>query len=216
MLCPGFRKNGFCGIKNCPHTHPTWSCELCGVFCRSKEYLEHHLASRTHALALRASSGGQTHTLHKCVICKVRMHGNESVQNHLHGKTHRVRLISLKREGHSVDEANVIVNENDASFKCLVCEISIRVEKKAQHERSPRHTRKERFLKVRAALEEASKNKHGVLVYPSGIGAFDFGLMEKGKAVREFIISVEAQHTGLWLHSAIITGEAHHSWRDII
>lgn len=106
------------------------------------------------------------------------MVGESTVQYHINGQRHIGRL---RLQGNSVHPDQVIVIDTQGSYECEVCEGTFWAKKNA-HIRSERHRKKERFLAIRATLDEAEKDKHGVEVLPAGRNAFDFGILDRNKA----------------------------------
>jgi helicase MOV-10 len=213
MICPTFRVQGFCDIANCPHLHPTFTCDICGVMCRSQEYYNNHLASRKHATAKLANSRKRDYVPMKCTLCDAQLGGPASVGQHINGRAHAVRLSELQQQGRHVDLSQVIVEDRESLFECTVCKITVWRQNRVQHERTSRHRQKERFAAFKATLDEAERDKYGVSVTPSGKDAFDFGIIDPGRATRNFFLSLDNTRSGVLFRSATITSSARYQSR---
>jgi helicase MOV-10 len=204
-LCPNFTLQGVCDDGNCVYFHPNLICDLCGVTCSSQKTFNAHLRGNRHAkmkkAAERRSKGGPK----KCTICDVRLVMPGDVPSHVSGQRHQGRLLEYSLRGVRLDTNAIIVDDEENCFECFVCENIIWYQTKAFHERSLRHQRKERYLRIRASLEEAEADKNGVSVSPSGKDAFDFGLVPSGKATRDFSISIEGSQAQIILRSATLS-----------
>jgi helicase MOV-10 len=206
MLCPNFRQDGVCNAENCSHFHPNLICELCGVAARRQEYFDSHMKGAKHAAMLRARASQNVPK--RCTICDVRLESPTACRDHERGKQH-VRLLSeLRAQGRQLDERVILVDDERNMFECSVCEIQVWQQTKAKHEQTQRHKRKERFLSIRHALEEAEKDKHGVSVSPPGKDAFDFGLNETNQASLEFSLKIDEARLRIVLRSATLASAA--------
>jgi helicase MOV-10 len=122
-------------------------------------------------------------------------------------------LSELRAQGRELDERKILVDDDRNMFECSVCEIQVWQQTRAKHEQTQRHKRKERFLSIRHALEEAEKDKHGVSVSPSGRDAFDLGLNETGQALLDFSLKTDETRLRIVLRSATLANAAkNHSW----
>lgn len=162
------------------------------------------MSGMKHATAKKAASRTAEDGPQKCTICKVSLTTADSVRTHVNGKGHLSRLRSLQQQGTALDTQKIIVLESEKIFECCVCEITLWGTTKARHERTARHLRKERFLAIRATLEEAEKDKHGVFITPSGRDAFDLGLNATGSATLEFAVGVDSADSRIILRSATL------------
>jgi helicase MOV-10 len=206
MLCPNFRQDGVCNAENCPHFHPNLICDLCGVAARNEEYMNAHLKGAKHAAMQRARASQNVPK--RCTICDVRLENPAACRDHTRGRGH-VRLLSeLREQGRQVDEREILVDDDRNMFECLVCEIQVWQQTRAKHEQTQRHKRKERFLSIRHALEEAEKDKHGVSLSPPGRDAFDLGLSEAGRASLEFSLKIDEARLRIILRSATLSNAA--------
>jgi helicase MOV-10 len=122
----------------------------------------------------------------------------------LNGQRHQGKLLENSFRGVGLDTHNIIVNDEENCFECIVCEALIWNQLKEVHERSLRHQRKESCLGVRVSLEEAEMDKNRISILPSGKDAFDFGFVSSGKATREFSISIEGSEAQIIFCSATL------------
>lgn len=205
MLCPNFRQHGVCNVEDCPHFHPNLVCDLCGVICRSQAFFNNHLNSFRHQSMKKASSRNPEDGPKKCRACNVSLGSPRDISAHFNSQKHRTKIESLRQAGTIIRDEDMIVNDDERNYDCLVCEIRV-WEPQPVHQRSARHRRRERFLTIRAALEEAEKDKNGISVEPSGKDAFDFGLSTTGRASREIRLSLDSSQSRVVLRSATLSG----------
>jgi len=110
------------------------------------------------------------HQIHICETCSVVCLTDKSHQAHLAGKPHRK---TLERAAYA--QAHGI----DTEF-CELCQIPILNNNWERHQRTKRHSNKQRFLAYKSLLEEGEKDKHGISVSsPEGL---DFGIIELEEA----------------------------------
>lgn len=211
MICPNFRKDGVCTVNNCPHIHPNLICDLCGVLAKSQEYFNAHLKGAKHAAMVKARDAQNVPK--KCTICNVRLAGIASETSHLRGQQHQARLLELRGQGRVLNEQTVLVDDDENMFECSVCELQVYQQKRSRHEQTQRHKRKERFLSIRATLEEAEKDKNGVSVSPSDKKAYDLGMSETGRATLAFSLKIDDPRLRIVLRAATLANAAkNRSW----
>lgn len=210
MLCPNILKYGACDVKNCRHTHPDFVCDICGIVCRSQRNFDFHLRGPQHAATKRAISRNPELGPKKCTICNADFPAG-SVSTHVNGRNHQGRLLALRQAGTPIPPNNGIISAEDRNFECSICEIQVWETRKA-HEAGRRHQRMEKFLAIRAALEEAERDKNGVSIEPSGRDAFDFGLNKTGQDSREIKIRLDDRALKIKLSSATLSGAKRGSW----
>jgi helicase MOV-10 len=207
-LCPNFALYGACNDENCPNSHPNLICDLCGVICGSQVTFNAHLRGSKHAKMKKAAARSANDGPKKCTICDVRLVSPGNVPSHVSGQRHQARLLEYSQRGVRLDSNAIIVNDEENCFECVVCETLIWLQTKEVHDRSLRHQRKEKYLQVRATLQEAEMDKNGVSVSPSGKDAFDFGLVPSGKATRDFSISIEGAQAQVLFRSATLSNSS--------
>jgi helicase MOV-10 len=199
MLCPKFSQNGFCDDENCRNFHPNLICDLCGVICRTQEFFNAHIKGVKHAAMKRAATRSSTNGPRKCTICNIHLGPAGDVSVHVNGGKHQR---ACQQRGVAPNGPGVIVADEENNFDCPVCEIVIWGQTKAKHARTQRHLRKERFLAIRATLDEAEKDKNGVSVTPSDTSAYNLGLNSTGKATLDFSVGVDNPQLRMLLRSA--------------
>ena len=110
------------------------------------------------------------HDIHICETCSVVCHSGNVYQSHVAGKKHRK---TLERAAYA--KAHGI----DTEF-CELCQIPIINNDWERHQRTKRHSGKQRFLAFKSLLEEGERDKHGISV--SGPEGVDFGIIELEEA----------------------------------
>ncbi|KIM34474.1 hypothetical protein M408DRAFT_325870 [Serendipita vermifera MAFF 305830] len=138
----------------------------------------------------------------KCTLCDAVLPNENAMTAHLRGQRHLVRLLALRAQGNAALDERTIFVDDDNSFECLICEKQIWNQTKAGHEATLQHKRKEGFIPIQAALEEAGRDKYGVTVIPAGKEAFNLGLNEAGRVSFEFSLKVDHTESSLILRSA--------------
>lgn len=103
------------------------------------------------------------------------------MHQHVAGQRHVRLLNELAAQGRTPRPDDVWIIDDNVVFYCNVCE-SLEWNGRAVHERTKRHTSKRDFLAIRAALDEGSKDKHGVSV--SDADGMDFGVFDDGRQRR--------------------------------
>lgn len=173
IICPQLEAHGACTDPLCTGYHDVHLCELCGVFCASTKWYEAHLASKKHRRKLAGHDGGQ----YRCPICGTSVFGHKSWVQHVQGKRHRKKA---ENEGVLPEVAPAIPGALPGKVFCGVCDKQIPEGLWPSHPRSLEHRRKEGYTAFKTALEEAEKDKHGI-VLSEGL---DFGIMEDADAAR--------------------------------
>ncbi|KAG0706249.1 P-loop containing nucleoside triphosphate hydrolase protein [Suillus ampliporus] len=162
-ICPQLQAHGACTDSRCKEYHDVHLCELCGVFCPSTQCHEAHLAGKNHRRQLAGHDGRRYH----CTICDVSVSG--------HKKKH---CKNAKKQDVPVEVAPVIPEAIPSEFFCAVCDREIPQALWASHPQSPEHRRKEGYSAFKTALEEAQKDKNGIVLSEGG----DFGIVESADA----------------------------------
>ena len=110
------------------------------------------------------------HDIHICEACSVVCFTSNAHQAHLGGKNHRKTLArAAYAQAHGID----------TEF-CELCYIPIVDHNWERHQRTKRHSNKQRFFAFKSLLEEAEKDKHGISV--SSSDGVDFGIIELEEA----------------------------------
>ncbi|KAG2145172.1 RNA helicase [Suillus clintonianus] len=172
-ICPQLEAHGACTNPLCKGYHDVHLCELCGVFCASTKWYESHLASKKHRRKLSGHDGHQYH----CTICDTSVSGHRSWVQHVQGQRHRT---NAQNQGVLPEVAPAVPEALPGKVLCGVCDKQIPEGLWASHPQSAEHRRREGYTAFKTALEEAEKDKHGV-VLSEGL---DFGILENADAAR--------------------------------
>lgn len=163
-LCPNLLGKGICSTPDCPFSHTTFSCDVCKVFTPTQFNLDQHLNSKRHKAALQGNK------FWECWICNVRQ-GNkppwDSYQFHEKTLRHRTRVAALA--GSSATQ------QTNKEIRCEACKADVRADLWSVHCNSVSHKKKEKFLTYETALQDAAKDKGGVVVREKEL---DFGTVE--------------------------------------
>ena len=178
MLCPNFLDNGICPNQSeCPHEHRNFFCDTCARSFTSQAQYSAHFASHQHKKAERAASRSYATAPRRCVICSVRLGGPTSIRQHEQGRAHRVRLQDLMQRGIQYASQELYPVDEDAVFHCDICD-TMEWNGREAHLRTVRHRNKEAYTSVRAALDEAEKDKYGICVSHGDKDGVDFGIVD--------------------------------------
>ncbi|KAG1732662.1 RNA helicase [Suillus paluster] len=172
QICPQLEAHGACTDSQCTGYHDVHICELCGVFCSSTAWYEAHLLSANH----RRQSAGHDGRRHHCVICDAYVSGRRCWDDHVRGRQH---CRNAEHKGVSADVAPVIQALPGELF-CSACDRHVPEALWASHLQSAEHRRKEGYNAFKTALEEAKRDKNGVVISEGG----DFGIVESVDAAR--------------------------------
>ncbi|KAG8819128.1 hypothetical protein FRC17_010599, partial [Serendipita sp. 399] len=158
-----------------------------------------------HATMVKAVARGAEGGPKRCTLCNIRLASAADIPLHERGRAHQIKLKNAATSGRVINRDQIFVDDEDRNFECAICEIQVWQSDKAMHEKTARHRRKERFLSVRAALDEAERDKNGIAISPPGKDAFDFGFTESGRATLDFSVSVQNPALRIVLQSASIS-----------
>ncbi|KAG8834962.1 hypothetical protein FRC17_006265, partial [Serendipita sp. 399] len=158
-----------------------------------------------HAAMVKAAARGAEGGPKRCTLCDIRLASAADIPLHERGRAHQIKLKNAATSGRVINRDQIFVDDEDRNFECAICEIQVWQSDKAMHEKTARHRRKERFLSVRAALDEAERDKNGIAISPPGKDAFDFGFTESGHATLDFSVSVQNPALRIVLQSASIS-----------
>jgi helicase MOV-10 len=172
-ICARLEAHGACTDPQCKEYHDVHICEPCGVFCASTKWYEAHIAGKNHRRRLGGYDGRQYH----CTICDTLVLGQKTWTQHVNGKQH-CRNAEIK--GMLADATPVIPDALPGKSFCGVCDKYFPESLWASHQKSSEHRRREGYTAFKTALEEAEKDKHGV-VLSEGL---DFGIVESADAAR--------------------------------
>jgi helicase MOV-10 len=172
-ICARLEAQGACTDPLCREYHQVHICELCSVFCASTKWYEAHLAGKNHRRRLRGFDGRQYH----CTICDTQVSGQRFWVQHVKGMQH-CRNAEIK--GALANVAPIIPDTLPGKSFCGVCDKYVPNSLWASHPQSSDHRKKEGYAAFKIALEEAEKDRHGV-VLSEGL---DFGIVESEDAAR--------------------------------
>lgn len=184
IICPQLKAHGACTDTQCTGYHDVHLCELCGIFCTSTKCHEAHLASKKHHRKLDGHDGTQ----YQCTICGTPVVGRKSWDQHLQGKRHRRKA---EKKGVLPEVAPAIPEAFPGKVFCGICDKQIPEGLWPSHPQSPGHRRKQGYTAFKTALEEAEKDKHGI-VLSEGL---DFGIMENADAARGVLRTLTIEST---------------------
>ncbi|KAG1732660.1 RNA helicase [Suillus paluster] len=183
-ICPQLEAHRACTDPQCTKYHDVHLCELCGVFCVSTQWYDAHLASENHRRQLAGHDGHKYH----CTTCGTYMFGQKSWGDHVKGKRH---CKNAKDKGVPAEVAPVIPSALPCKLLCGVCDTQIPQALWASHLQSLEHRTKQGYNAVKSALEEALKDKNGVVIPEGG----DFGIVESADAERGVSRTLKIQTT---------------------
>jgi helicase MOV-10 len=153
----------------CTFNHDVYVCLPCGVVARSDAVKRAHLNSIRHRKRLE----GRNQPL-RCPLCAVMLSGSSAWSSHLHGRKH---LATAHRIGVSPNvDPEEAGGQVHAHVYCSTCETYVHEDAWARHPQGRLHQLKVKFGAMRAAFQEAAKDKHGVTV--SQADGVDFGIID--------------------------------------
>ncbi|KAF7796423.1 hypothetical protein EIP86_007600 [Pleurotus ostreatoroseus] len=121
-----------------------------------------------------------------CSLCRIAVVGQNGWQQHLATKRH---LRNAKQQGVSAAMEPMEAGDDVQSHEfCPLCKVYVHTSTWTRHPATKMHKRRLRFGSVEAGLEEAAKDKHGILVTPSEL---DFGVLHSDRAKHGVSLTVE-------------------------
>jgi helicase MOV-10 len=180
MWCPNFLNNGTCSDQpECPHRHPNFFCDVCGLAFNTQAQYNAHFTTRRHQKAIKAVSRTLSTAPRICKVCGVKLAHPNHIPVHEGGRTHRVRLQALTTRGVQYTHEETYPVDEDVVFHCDTCD-SMEWHGREQHLQTVRHKTKAAYLSVRSALDEAERDKYGISVSSGGQEGVDFGIIDTG------------------------------------
>ena len=180
MLCPNFLNSGTCFDQAlCPHRHPDFFCDTCGLALDTQAQYNAHFTTRRHQKATKAVSRTLSTAPRICKVCSVKLPHPKYISQHEGGRAHRVRLQDLTTRGVHYTRHEMYPVDEDGVFHCDICD-SMEWHGREQHLQTARHKTKAAYLSIRAALSEAEKDKYGISVSSGGQEGVDFGIVDTG------------------------------------
>lgn len=185
-VCPALLNTGFCpDVSTCDKRHDVPICRDCHITCISDRQLQAHFQGKRH----RRQLAGQTITLF-CPLCHISVVGQIGWGQHVTSKRH---LAIAEEQSAAPDVEPVEAGEDIKSHKfCAVCKTYVPAHMWTGHSSNKVHKRRLVFSAVEAGLEEAAKDKHGVVVFPSEL---DFMVVSPGEATKGVSLSVDVKTT---------------------
>ncbi|KAG5651196.1 hypothetical protein H0H81_009525 [Sphagnurus paluster] len=170
-ICPTLRKDGFCQDPACKYTHSMLTCEPCAFMCASAREMKEHTQSRIHLNKV----GGQS-LVFRCPHCSTRVHGRACWAYHIKTSKH------IRESKKARAQPDQVVPEELANLPghtlCVACNVHILEISWDRHIKGQKHLEKEQFASFKVALDEAEKDKHGIVI----TGDFDFGITDPATA----------------------------------
>lgn len=180
MWCPNFLNSGVCPDQpECPNQHPNFFCDICGLAFHKQVQYTRHLTTKRHEKATKAVSRTLSTAPRICKVCGVKLAHPNNIPLHEGGHAHRVRLQALATRGVHYTRDEMYPVDEDVVFHCDICD-SMEWHGQQQHLQSIRHKRKAAYLSVRAALDEAEKDKYGISVSYGGQEGVNLGVVDTG------------------------------------
>ncbi|KAH6909394.1 RNA helicase [Coprinopsis sp. MPI-PUGE-AT-0042] len=182
--CPTFVATGQCSSVGCRYNHSILTCDPCGFLAADTNAYQLHVRSHRHRLTL---SGQKTQTqLVQCPLC------TSNVPDwglHVKGKKHLKRA---KKMGVSPDVTPVQAAATLEFAFCELCNLQVDHDMLAKHTQSRRHKGRQRFMQYRAVLDEAEKDKNGLVVE----GGQDLGYLDPASTEGKLSFRINIKHTG--------------------
>jgi len=176
--CPNFLNSGTCPDQpGCPRRHPNFFCDICGLAFNTQAQYRAHVTTRRHQKATKAVSRTLSTAPRKCKVCGVKLAHPTHIPQHEAGRAHCVRLQNLTATGVHYTHDEMYPVDEDVVFHCDICD-SMEWHGREQHLQTVRHRTKVAYLAVRAAINEAEKDKYGVSVSNGGPEGVDFGIID--------------------------------------
>ncbi|PFH46786.1 hypothetical protein AMATHDRAFT_50790 [Amanita thiersii Skay4041] len=161
--CPNVLETGTCTDHDCEFEHNILVCEPCNFIALDDEDYDDHIATKTHLNRIAGMN-----LLLYCTICKTNM-STSNWEQHIEGKRH-IRHAERRRISAYI-EPQLATSVPGQIF----CEICMRVVRRwDRHLESQGHKKKEAFISYKAALDEAEKDKNGIIID----GNLDFGIVD--------------------------------------
>jgi helicase MOV-10 len=167
--CPNVLAQGTCAEPDCQYDHHILVCEPCGFLASSEIMLQYHLQDRRHHNRVSGRS-----VPYYCSVCKTNV-PSANWDQHIGGLKHldRARLDNVAPNVEPLQGSDV-----GRQRYCNICKVATQDRHWELHQRSAKHLMREKYALYRAALDEAEKDKNGVVVE----GNFDFDFVDPALA----------------------------------
>ncbi|TDL24445.1 P-loop containing nucleoside triphosphate hydrolase protein [Rickenella mellea] len=191
QLCDQILIHGVCHLDGCTARHDVHSCTLCRVYYASAAELERHNTDRRHLKRTeqhRKKLAGLSKPV-RCTICPVNLSNVTLYEQHARGRRHRLALEQQGLDDHDdpgPEELEVPPHTNH----CEICDTNIPLIYWQKHLKGLRHSQAQGFVVLESALEEAERDKNGIVVSEGP----DFGLLEWTDTVVEHDTKLSVQN----------------------
>jgi helicase MOV-10 len=167
QICPSLLSTGACFIDACPANHLFKLCEPCGQVCLSLRAYDVHVRGAKHAKKLKESSVNL-----RCITCDRHILAYQW-SDHISAASH---ISKSNRLGVSPVVQPVEGQAPPGLIHCAICNVNINVNAWATHAGGVKHKKKEDYYALKAVLDEAESDKHGVAILPKE--ELDLGVIE--------------------------------------
>ena len=164
--CPQLLASGSCTDPSCIYNHNIRVCEPCNFVASSPEMYQSHMNGKKHRNKVAGTS-----TLLHCALCERNIFGRDW-DAHVSGSRHRAAAAQQRVVPQVEPEA--VVDDIPGNSYCDLCQRHVPVHSWATHSRSPKHQNKEKYAAFKAVLNEAEKDKNGVMI----LGELDFDIVD--------------------------------------
>lgn len=171
-VCPNVLAAGSCQDASCKRNHDVYICSGCSVVSFSEKDHQAHYKDLRH----RKLVEGQSQQFY-CTICKTIVTGLTVWKSHIGGKPHKA---AASRQGlHPDIEPEEPGADVPGHIFCSTCNHYVLQADFDRHSSTRTHARKLQVDTIQAALDEATKDKHGVTISPQKL---DSGVVDIAKA----------------------------------
>lgn len=157
--CPTLIANGTCDNAACTYNHNILFCEPCRILAANSFVLQAHLQGKKHRNKVAGLS-----TIHYCPVCAKNIHSRDWAP-HVSGAPHQRNAESQGIT--SIIEPEEGITANGQQY-CNTCGITVMNAHWNNHKSSSTHQMKIRFASFRSVLDEAERDKNGVVLDGSG------------------------------------------------
>ncbi|KAG7441319.1 P-loop containing nucleoside triphosphate hydrolase protein [Guyanagaster necrorhizus] len=184
VICDRLLSTGSCDVVTCRANHNVSTCDLCRLVFPSTQAYTDHLSQKEHKDALQKQGSNWFF----CYLCSIHISGHRSFTTHIQSSGH---LRRAKRAGVApkipAQQSEVIPGQR----LCTSCNKQIPEQAWNRHVATVKHKSKEQFASFSVVLEEAEKDKHGVIVKDD----LDFKIVGRSSAQKGVKISVPIKTT---------------------
>lgn len=195
-ICEQILLNGVCQREGCMAKHDAHVCSICRVICPNQNQLNQHLAGKKHRNALAGSSNPVW-----CEVCDVELYAAYEYMYHVRKRRHQLLVAHLHK-----DPGPLAVGNSDDTAFCETCNVQVLSVYWRIHLSSPRHRGGRVYSTLKGALDEAEKNKNGVIVEDEE--GVDFGILEPAGSTSLYRTRIAVENKGstdIIMTSALMT-----------